>query len=448
MKTIKIILCLVIVIGSLQAQDLEVQLDKILESAYDRTDAPGYAIQIDQKGKTIYKKSVGFANLELGVQLQNDHIFRIGSITKQFTAAAILKLAEQGKLNINDPIEKHIADYPTLGKKITIEHLLTHTSGIKSYTGMKKWDTEMRRKDFTVVELVDLFKNEPMDFDPGEKFKYNNSGYVLLGYIIELVSGKTYEEYIEEEFFKPLGMTNSSYGNTATLIKNRTSGYSQGPEGYENAPYLSMTQPYAAGSLLSTTNDLSKWYHAVFADKVISKESREKAHSTYVLNNGEETGYGYGWTLVNYRGIDIVQHGGGINGFSTASAFIPAKETFVAVFANCGCLSPDKLLQKLATTAIGMPMKTPKKIEVPIEQLRQYEGDYKLSPALTISVSVKKGKLIAQATGQPTFELEPRDTHTFYVDAVNAKVVFNLENKEVQSLTLHQGGEHLAPKVK
>ncbi len=430
MKVIKFLVILVSIVGSVHSQNLQMQLDSIVDSTIK--EGPGFAIQIDQNGETIYKRATGYANLELEVPMTNDHIFRIGSITKQFTAAAILKLAEQGKLQVSDPIEKHIADYPTLGKNITIEHLLTHTSGIKSYTGMKIWDSEVRKKDFTVEELVDYFKSEPMDFDPGEKFKYNNSGYILLGLIIELTSGMSYADYLQKEFFTPLGMKNSSYGDPGRVIKNRASGYSSGENGeFQNAAYLSMSQPYAAGSILSTTNDLSKWYHAIFADKVISKESREKAHSSYVLNDGKKTGYGYGWTLLNYKGVEIVQHGGGINGFSTASAFVASKNTFVTVFANCNCLSPDKLLQKLATTAIGMPMETPKKIEVPVSQLAIYEGDYKLSPALTIHVELINDKLIAQATGQPTFELVPIDVHSFYVEAVEAKVVFNLENKEV-----------------
>jgi len=448
MKIVKSIFVLLISFGTLLAQNIEYQLDSILQSDFDKEVGPGYAIQIDQNGESIFKRSVGFANLELDVPMTNDHIFRIGSITKQFTAAAILKLEEEEKLKLSDPIEKFIQDYPTKGKTINIEHLLTHTSGIKSYTGLKKWDAEERKKDFTVLELIDYFKNEPMDFDPGEKFRYNNSGYILLGHIIEVVSGKTYAEFLEEEFFKPIGMHNSSYGEPSRLIKNRASGYSQSPTGeIINAPFLSMTQPYAAGSILSTTEDLSKWYHAIFSDKVISKANRERAHSSYKLKNGKETGYGYGWSLLNYKGVEIIQHGGGINGFSTASAFIPSKNTFVTVLANCNCLSPDKLLQKLGTTAIGMPMEGTKRIDVPLDQLEQYVGNYKLSPALTINISVKKDKLMLQATGQPSFELVPIDKHSFYIEEVEAKIVFNLENKEVESLTLHQGGVHKAPKI-
>ncbi len=428
-------------------QDLSSQLDSIVAKA--RIDGPGYAIQIDQNGQNLYTKAVGYANLELEVPMSNAHIFRIGSITKQFTAVAILKLAEEGKLSLSDPIEKHISDYPTLGKTIRIEHLLNHTSGIKSYTSLEHWDAETRKKDFTVTELIDYFKNEPMDFDPGDRFKYNNSGYILLGHIIELVSGTSYADYLTENFFKPLNMRSTSYGEHGRLIKNRASGYAQDDQGkLQNAPYLSMSQPYAGGSLLSTTDDLSKWYHAIFSDSLISKESREKAHSPFTLNNGELSNYGYGWTLTSYKDLKIIQHGGGINGFSSASAYIPAKQTFITVLANSSSLNPNKLLQKLAATAIGLPIQQPKSIQVPVAQLRSYEGDYTLSPALTIHIKVQGEELIAQATGQPSFALIPIEEHTFFVEEIEAKVVFNLENKEVQSLTLHQGGAHLAPKLK
>jgi len=448
MNIIKTLAFIFLLCSNLQGQDMTAQLDSIVNASYNDV-GPGYAIQIDQNGENLYRKSVGYASLELDVPLRNDHIFRIGSITKQFTAAAIIQLEEVGKLTLDDPIETFIPDYPTLGKTITVEHLLTHTSGIKSYTSMKKFDAEFRKKDMTVLDLIDFFKNEPMDFDPGESFRYNNSGYILLGHIIEVLSGNTYAEYIQKNIFTPLGMKNSSYGDPMKLVKNRASGYRRdNNENIQNAAYMSMTLPYAAGSLLSTTNDLSKWYHAVFSDKVISKANREKAHSTYVLNNGEETGYGYGWTIIDYEGNKVIQHGGGINGFSTSSAYIPSKNTFVTVLANCNCLSPTKLLQKLGATAIGNPPTQTKKIDVPLAQLKQYEGDYKLSPKLTIHISVKDGKLLGVATGQPEVELVPVDKHRFIVEAIDAKIEFNVDNKEVISLTLYQGGPHNAPKVK
>jgi CubicO group peptidase (beta-lactamase class C family) len=309
----------------LYSQHSEKEFDKILnEQNFDNS--PGYAVLVGKNDQVIYRKAFGYANLELDVKLKPEHIFRIGSITKQFTAGAILKLEEEGKLSLKDEITKFIADYPTHGHTITIEHLLTHTSGIKSYTSMMSWDAEVRKKDFTPLQLIDYFKKEPMDFAPGDKFLYNNSGYVLLGYIIEKASGKTYEEYLKETFFTPLGMKNTSYDKSSLILKNRASGYQKKDDEFENADFLSMSQPYAAGSLLSTVDDLFKWYSAVMNDKVISKENRMKAHSSYKLNNNKPTGYGYGWSLGNIQGSQMIEHGGGINGFLTASLWLPEEK--------------------------------------------------------------------------------------------------------------------------
>ena len=205
------------------SQHADAEFDRLLQETF-KPGRPGVAVQIVQNGKVLYRKALGMANLELDIPMTPDHVFRIGSVSKQFTAAAILQLMEQGKLSLQDEITKFIPDYPTQGKKITVEHLLTHTSGIKSYTGMAEWTPEVHRKDFTPTALVDFFKNQPMDFEPGTQYKYNNSGYVLLGYIIEKVSGQSYSAYINDHIFKPWGMQQSYYGDTQQVIKNRASG--------------------------------------------------------------------------------------------------------------------------------------------------------------------------------------------------------------------------------
>ena len=204
-------------------------------------DGPGGTVLIAKDGKILYRKAFGKANLELGVDMTPEHVFRIGSITKQFTASAILKLRDEGKLELDDDITKYLEDYPTHGHDITIKHLLTHTSRIKSYTGMEEWTAETRKKDFTPQELIEYFKYQPMDFKPGEEYRYNNSAYFILGYIIEVVSGMSYEAYIDESFFKPIGMNDSYYGSTSRIIKNRAYGYNKKDDEYINADFLSMT---------------------------------------------------------------------------------------------------------------------------------------------------------------------------------------------------------------
>ena len=332
---------------------LSAEIDKLLAAQF-KADGTGAAALVARKGQIIYKKAFGMANLELNVPMQADNVFRIGSITKQFTAVAILQLMEQGKLNLQDEITKFIPDYPTHGHKITIEHLLTHTSGIKSYTNMESFSS-IERKDMKPEELISFFKNQPMDFAPGTKWQYNNSGFFLLGYIIEKLSGKTYPQYVEEVFFKPLGMSNSFYGNDSKIIKNRAGAYQKGENGVENADMLSMTLPFAAGSLQSTVEDLYKWNRAVHAYKFLKKETLDQAFTPYKLADGTATNYGYGWFLGKVQGSTSIEHGGGINGFLTMEKYLPEEDVFVAVFSNCTCNPPSDVATKIAALAIGKP---------------------------------------------------------------------------------------------
>ena len=259
---------------TISAQDLTKQFDEIVSQHYI-SNTPGATILVAKNGKTIYRKAIGKSSLELDVDMIPENVFMLASITKQFTAVSILMLEEQGKLSLDDPITKFIPDYPTLGKTITVHHLLNHTSGIKSYTGIGNL-VEVARNDMTLDELIDYFKNEPMDFDPGEEFRYNNSGYVLLGKIIEVISKDTYENFIEKNIFEHLGMENSSYGNNRELVKNRVEGYEQNENGYVNASYLSMTLPYAAGSLISTIDDMQKWQNALANNTFIKATTLRK----------------------------------------------------------------------------------------------------------------------------------------------------------------------------
>jgi CubicO group peptidase (beta-lactamase class C family) len=353
-----------------------------------------------------------------------EHIFRIGSISKQFTAVAILQLVEAGKLDLDAEITTYIKDYPTHGHKITIKHLLNHTSGIKSYTSMKKWDSEERKKDYTPAELVDFFKNEPMDFAPGEKFSYNNSGYILLGHIIELVSGESYADYLQSHIFTPLKMNHSSYDSSAKIIKNRAYGYGQTDGVYQNAPFLSMSQPYAAGSLLSTVDDLYTWYQAILNDKVISKESRAMAHQLGTLNSGENIDYGFGWFIGNIQGSPMIEHGGGINGFLTASLVLPEENVYVALLSNCNCNPPGDVANKIAALVIGKPFEF-QKITLDDSLLASYQGVYERTAEDVRVFTFTDGKLFSLRTGGQKYEIHPFGKDKFFFDDSTASLEFN-----------------------
>ncbi|VAW42968.1 Beta-lactamase class C-like and penicillin binding proteins (PBPs) superfamily, partial [hydrothermal vent metagenome] len=262
-------------------KNLTRNFDSLVVDAYP-ADEPGAAVLVAQKGEIIYTRGQGVANLEWQIPIEPDMVFRLASLTKQFTAVAILILLEQGKLNLDEIITTYLPDYPLNDQPITIRHLLTHTSGIMSYTDMPSWPP-LWRKDFTVAELIDFFKDEPMQFEPGEKSVYNNSGYILLGAIIEAISGKTYAEFIKTHTFEPVGMKTAVYDMPQPIIPRRVAGYSQSPNGYVNAEYVGMTQPYAAGSLAATVYDLAAWDNALYSEKLLKQETLALAYESVTL---------------------------------------------------------------------------------------------------------------------------------------------------------------------
>ncbi|MFI5170877.1 MAG: serine hydrolase [Chitinophagales bacterium] len=423
-----------------EPQKLIDEFDEMLSTQFKKGE-PGATAFVAKNGKIIYEGAFGMANLELDEPMQIDNVFRIGSITKQFTAVAILQLMEKGKLKLDDEITKFIPDYPMQGKKITIEHLLTHTSGIQSYTSMKDYMTRMTL-DLSPTEMIDHFKNEPMQFDPGTAWEYSNSGYFLLGYIIEKISGKTYGEYLQENFFDPIGMTNSYYGSEITIIKNRVGAYSKSEYGIINAPPLSMTQPFAAGSIQSTVRDLFKWHQALHSYKVIKKESLEKAFTNYSLNNGTKTGYGYGWFLQYIQESPTIEHGGGINGTLTMSIYLPDEDVFVAVFSNCDCNEPEDIAAKMAAFAIGKSY-TYKKLDFNNAQLKEYTGVFKNAKGEFREISLSDNQLFSQRGRNQKFNINAFEKDKFYFEGSLSTLEYKRNEKgEIDKLIMHNRTEN------
>lgn len=332
---------------------------------------------IVRDGKPVLRKGYGLAQVELSVPIQPDMVFRVGSVTKQFTAACILKLIERGQLRLEDPITKVLPDFPTGGRTVTIEQLLTHTSGIRSYTDMPAWHSRMR-EDWTLAQLIDFFKNEPFDFEPGSRWHYDNSGYVLLGAILEKVTGKKYEQLVADWIFQPLGMKDTRYGSDAPIVPRRVAGYQKTPAGVVNAPYLSMTQPFSAGALVSTVDDLARWQAALDAGEVLSPESARRWWSPATLPDGTRTRYGYGWGVWSYAGHAVVEHGGGINGFTAANMRFPDDRIYVAVLSNCGgCADVRALALRAASVLLGRPFDERPTVTLPADRLDRYAGTYR-----------------------------------------------------------------------
>lgn len=400
-------------------------IDAMLAGAIP-ADGPGAAVIAVKDGKTVFRKAYGMANLELGVPLAPDSVFRLGSITKQFTAVAVLMLAEEGKLSLTDPITKFLPDYPTHGHVITVEHLLNHTSGIRSYTGIPGYMSSRIRADLTTQELVDAFKSEPMDFAPGERWQYNNSGYVLLGAVIEKASGKKYGEFVAERIFKPLGMKATSYGDDGPVLPKRASGYSRDGEEVVNARYLSMTQPHAAGALVSTVDDLAAWDAALYTERLVKKASLEKAWTPAVTRDGKPTRYGFGWAVSTLRGSPAIEHGGGIFGFSTYGIRLPDEKVYVAVLANTDGpkTDPGMLGKKIAALLIGKPF--PAQVPVPVDPkvLSRWTGVYRFDPQTTRTITAEGGKLFSQRSGGSRLEVKPLSESEFFFEGSLTRLSF------------------------
>lgn len=335
-KSLALLLLIFITANSSFAQQTAQQIDELMKKYYDYGQFNG-SILVAEKGKVVYAKGLGLANMEWSIPNQPDTKFRIGSVTKQFTATLILQLVEEGKLKLDGKITDYLTDYrKDTGDRVTIHQLLNHTSGIPSYTSRPDFRTAIMRNPYKVADFVKQLASGDLEFEPGSKFTYNNSGYVILGAIIEKVTGKSYETVLTERILKPLGMTNSGYDSTSPLLPKRASGYEKRPSGYVNAPYLDMSLPYAAGSLYSTVEDLYKWDQALHEGKILSAESR-KLMFTPGLSN-----YGYGIRITDEKignselKTRIIGHGGGINGFNSLLTRAVDKGQTVVILDNVG----------------------------------------------------------------------------------------------------------------
>lgn len=390
------------------------RMDAFLSSIY-KPGEPGAAVLVKKNGRILLRKGYGLADMELGVPIAPDMVFRLGSITKQFTAVGILKLAEQGKLSLDDDVTAFLPGYPTGGKAVTLKRLLTHTSGLVSYTDLPEW-LPLRRKDMSLEELVDLFKDKPAEFSPGERWQYCNSGYVLLGAVIEKVSGMTYAEFVRKEIFEPLEMRHSDYDSPTRIIPRRIGGYQKGNEGYENAPYLSPTQPYAAGALLSSVDDMTVWIESLLAGRLIKRETLEKAFTPGILNNGRTTGYGYGWFISTYHGRRIIEHGGGINGFITAMLFAPEDGVSVILLTNAigDGRDPEADAFRLAALALGDPYVDPAPVVLEEKDLEPLVGVYVNERGVDRFITREGGRLFAQRAGGAKYELFPLSADEYF----------------------------------
>src|SRR5580704_18443146 len=266
-------------------------------------------VLLAQGDKILLDKGYGYANLEWQIPDSPDAKFRLGSITKQFTSASILLLEERGKLKTDDPVKKYMPDAPAAWDKVTIYNLLTHTSGIASFTGFPDY-ASTEAAPTTPEKLVARFRDKPLEFQPGEKWNYSNSGYVLLGYLIEKISQQSYSEFVQENILTPLGMKDSGYDSNSAIILHRASGYAPSAKGTIHAGYIDMSIPFSAGALYSTTEDLLRWEQGLMGGKLLSAASLAKMTTPF------KNDYAFGLAVHAVNGHKVIEHGGGIEGFN------------------------------------------------------------------------------------------------------------------------------------
>lgn len=419
---------------------IEKKLDDLLSSAF-QSSGPGCAILVARKGEIAYKKAFGTANLELLVPVKPEMVFNLASITKQFTAVAILQLVEQNKISLQDSIQQFLPDYPWKGHTIRIDNLLSHTSGIKDYLQINYSGLFMEKWDFSPRQLIDSFKSHPLEFEPGTRFSYSNSGYFILGAIIEKVSGKSYQDYIQEYLLQPAGMTNSFFDRSGSIIPNRVSGYLPENGVYQNAPYWSPAIQYSAGGLISNVTDLFKWHQALNTYRLIKRESLQKAQSNSYLKNGSPTGYGFGWYLATSNEIKSIAHQGALPGFQTKEIYYPDEDVFIVILSNNGKVNIEGLSIQVSGIVLNKSLQP--EIKIADNILDQYLGVYRSADnkKRTLRILKMNGTMVAKFSDQEIIPLLFQSDNKFqFKNLLNAQCEFIFENGKVTKFIANQNG--------
>jgi CubicO group peptidase (beta-lactamase class C family) len=427
------------------------KIEKLVSESYPSL-APGCAILVAKKERIIYEKAFGLANLELNTPLKPEMVFRIGSVTKQYTAIAILKLMEEGKLLLKDSIQRFFPQFPFKGYNITIENLLTHTSGLIDYQVFDIHILNAIRLDLPSSLFLDSLASRPLEFRPGTKYVYSNSNYFMLGLIIEKITGKKYQAYLEETILRPAGLLNTYYEVPWKVIPGRVSGYTgKGPK-YNNAGYISMNHVFSAGALLSNVRDLYNWNKALRSYSIVKKETLDKAWTSYKLLDSTLAGYGYGWFDSRLQGVKTIWHGGAIDGFRAMECYFPEQEIFIAILINGesdGFFSMTEKLPELFAT----PSAPLKEIRLPDSVLQSYAGTYRWTEDTTQTITIfKKDKTLYADLSNKTgmnMPLVPQ-TEKFFnlpvIRRIKTTIEFIVENGKVRELIWMQEKRHTAVK--
>ncbi|OWQ93102.1 hypothetical protein CDN99_00945 [Roseateles aquatilis] len=419
---------------------------RLLDEQKLATDGPGVVILVARGDQLLYQGARGMASVELGVPMKADQSFRIGSVTKQYAAATLLKLIDQGRAKLDDPLSKYVPGFPN-GENITLLQLLNHTSGVKSYTGIPNYMRNPIRRDLSTQALIDEFKNLPVDFKPGERWAYNNSGYVLVGAVIEAITGKAWYLAAQELVLAPNGLTKTVYPGEQRVIPGMVEGYSLDPAtgNLATAGLLSMTQPHAAGALVANAQDLWRWNLALHGGKVLSPALYRRM--TTPEGPAQASGYGFGITAGTLRGQPRLDHGGGINGFVSSLAYFPQSGLTVVMLRNSDApgFNVSLAARKLAAFAVGQPYADVVPVTLTEAQLKTFAGNYKLSTdeKSQRELAVQDGGLRWVRQGRAPLVLVPTGPDSLAIDGSVgiAKVERGADGMVVAVVFFPQGGE-------
>jgi CubicO group peptidase (beta-lactamase class C family) len=440
MKRLLLILITYAFAGCNYGQVTTANLDSLV-SGYAGQNFFNGTILVAQKGKILLDKGYGFENKKANKLNTANTIYQIGSITKQFTSALILQLVEKQKMTLQDRLSKYIPDYP-MGDSISVENLLTHTSGVYNYTNDENFMNTSSERPIARDSLLNLFKNKPLDFPPGTKWSYSNSGYILLGIIIEKVTHKSYFQVTRENIFQPLDMSHTGFDFTNLKSPDKATGYSDDfstPVGIVDS-----SVSFAAGSIYTTVGDLYKWDQALYTNRIISQAMLEKAFTPYKSN------YGYGWQIATEYNKKITEHGGAITGFVSAILRVPDDTICIIAFSNLPSPTTSKIAKQINGLFNGKKpelMVVRNEIKLDSNILKSYIGEYELAPSFHIVITMENGVLQAQATNQGKNPLFAERANFFFFRVVNAQVeFFQGADGKTDHLILYQNGQKLEGK--
>jgi CubicO group peptidase (beta-lactamase class C family) len=388
--------------------------------------------------EVLYQGGYGSSNLELDVPNSPETEFRLGSLTKQFTAAAILQLQDQRLLNVNDTLDKYLPGAPHAGE-VTLHQLLSHSSGIPD--SLASYGVELRLAH-TPDEMIDQAAGQPLEFTPGSQYKYCNICYVMLGRIVEMVSGQSYAEYMAEHIFQPAGMTATIIDDAGLIVPRRATGYSWDGKTYRNAEFLDMSNVEGAGNMISSVGDMYKWDRALYTDAILSPAARE-AYFTPRISIDEGTSYAFGWRIVETPERTLAVHSGEINGFVTYAIRDPATQLYIIVLSNVGDPAVVDVAQGLAAIAYGEPTAV-EAVQVDPTVLQKYAGSYQVSADMMVSITAEAGHLFAEVPGKPKFELFPTSETEFFAKIADIKLDFEVgADGAVTELVIREGVQEI-----